>query len=79
MHHLYINNCQNHSEWMQRSLNRKSVDIVQFIKNYDISSIKKTNKKCRPTNERMQIIHELKNNEIIQWLIIQQEESMIAR
>lgn len=25
----------------------------------------------------MQIIHELKNNEIIQWHFIQQEESMI--
>lgn len=27
---------------MQRSLNRKSVGIIQFIKKYDISSIKKT-------------------------------------
>lgn len=26
---------------MQRSLNRKSVGIIQFIKKYDISSIKK--------------------------------------
>lgn len=41
VHHSYINNCQNHSEWMQRSLNRKSVGIIQFIKKYDISSIKK--------------------------------------
>lgn len=47
-------------------INRKSVDIIQFIKSYDISSIKKNNKKCIPTNERMQIIHELKNNVIIQ-------------
>lgn len=39
--HTLTINCQNHSEWMQRSLNRKSVGIIQFIKKYNISSIKK--------------------------------------
>lgn len=41
VHHSFINNCQNHWEWMQKSLNRKSVVIIQFIKKYDISSMKK--------------------------------------